>query len=141
MPVMNGLEATARIRQLGGPYASLPIIALTADAVAGIRERVLAAGMNDLLTKPYTPGDLQGIIGRHLRVGENATGSIAGPGTGRGTSPAGRVGKIDQLWGDDRRAAAAMIASARQGLEELSGQAVGALRAGDAAQLGFAAHK
>jgi signal transduction histidine kinase/DNA-binding response OmpR family regulator len=49
---MDGIEATKRIRKLGGDIASVPIIAITASAMAGDRERCLDAGMNDYLAKP-----------------------------------------------------------------------------------------
>jgi CheY-like chemotaxis protein len=69
MPVMDGFEATAVIRRMESRDRStprLPIIALTADAVEGDRERCLAAGMDDYLAKPFTQEGLRGILERWL---------------------------------------------------------------------------
>jgi len=52
MPEMDGMAATHEIRKLPGGAASVPIVALTAHALAGDKERFLAAGMSDYLTKP-----------------------------------------------------------------------------------------
>ena len=58
MPEMNGYEATAQIRLREGSGHRVPIIALTAEAVAGCRERCIESGMDDVITKPVTLQDL-----------------------------------------------------------------------------------
>jgi CheY-like chemotaxis protein len=52
MPEMDGIEATSIIRKLGNEYESIPIIALTANAVQGAKEMFLANGMNGFVSKP-----------------------------------------------------------------------------------------
>jgi CheY-like chemotaxis protein len=52
MPVMDGLEATRRIRATAGPNQQAPIIALTANAMQADKDACRAAGMNEVLTKP-----------------------------------------------------------------------------------------
>ena len=61
MPNLNGYDTTAAIRkgQAGGIYKHVPIIAMTASAMAGDRERCISAGMNDYITKPIKPDTLK----------------------------------------------------------------------------------
>jgi CheY-like chemotaxis protein len=73
LPVMDGYEATRRIRQLPG-LETLPIIALTANARHGDREICLQAGMNDYLAKPFKRTDLQQVLQRWLTFKPSATG-------------------------------------------------------------------
>jgi signal transduction histidine kinase/CheY-like chemotaxis protein/PAS domain-containing protein len=58
MPILDGVQATKRIRALPAPKSGVPIIALTANAMAGAAEEYLAAGMDDYLSKPLDPAAL-----------------------------------------------------------------------------------
>ena len=62
MPLVDGVEATHRIRGLDRPKCETPVIALTANAMAGDRERYLAAGMNAYVSKPIDLGELTAAI-------------------------------------------------------------------------------
>jgi signal transduction histidine kinase/CheY-like chemotaxis protein/ligand-binding sensor domain-containing protein len=66
MPVMDGLEATKAIRGLNPDVSRIPIIAVTANALAGEREKCLAAGMDDYVAKPISKEVLEHAIVRCL---------------------------------------------------------------------------
>jgi len=86
MPVMDGFAATTEIRrheQQRGRSRSLPIIAITANALQGDRESCLAAGMDDYLSKPFTQQALGQTIGRWItlpRVAPALDGPAEAPG-------------------------------------------------------------
>jgi signal transduction histidine kinase/CheY-like chemotaxis protein/HPt (histidine-containing phosphotransfer) domain-containing protein len=110
MPVMNGFQATALIRErerqaaaTGQPARRLPIVALTAHAVSGDRERCLAAGMDDYLSKPFARQDLAEVLRRWLPASvqssaetKPSTHPSPPPGTGMPAADDGQEACIDQ---------------------------------------------
>lgn len=70
MPGMDGLEATRRIRASASRMRDVPIIAMTAHAMAGDRERCLEAGMNDHIAKPVSSASLAAVLAKWLPASE-----------------------------------------------------------------------
>ena len=64
MPLLDGYEATAQIRETETPERRTPIVALTASAMQQDREKCLAAGMDDYLAKPVTRDALRSVLER-----------------------------------------------------------------------------
>ncbi|MDF1721415.1 MAG: response regulator [Minwuia sp.] len=77
MPDMDGFEATARIRALGGNRAAVPIVAVTANAMPEHREECLAKGMDDFIAKPFDKVELLQLVARWAVIGARATGGPA----------------------------------------------------------------
>ena len=67
MPILDGFEATKSIRALNDNKSGIPIIAITAYAMEGDREKCLSAGMDDHITKPITANVLTGLLERWLK--------------------------------------------------------------------------
>jgi CheY-like chemotaxis protein len=66
MPEVDGIAATKAIREKGGHFSEIIIIALSANAVTGAREMFIEAGMNDFLSKPIIINDLHKMILRYV---------------------------------------------------------------------------
>lgn len=66
MPEMDGIETTHKIRELESPNATQPIVALTANALSGMREMFLSEGLNDFMSKPIEPRQLNTVLGEWL---------------------------------------------------------------------------
>ncbi len=101
MPVMDGFATTALIRQRGAPAVRVPIVALTAHDAANYRDACLTAGMDDMLTKPYTLEECAQVVRRW---------SARTPGAASTSAPRDRLASVDaaavaslrRLRGDDR---------------------------------------
>ena len=92
MPEMDGIEATHHIRSMPDPVkASIPIIALTANALKGDSEKYLAAGMTDYLAKPFDEERLFRVISRNLSPTDIpvSTSAPAAPGHSPAANPTG----------------------------------------------------
>jgi PAS domain S-box-containing protein len=66
MPEMDGFEATEKLRKLNAHYANVPIVALTANAMEGDREKCLSVGMNDFIAKPIKIDQLRDVMDKWL---------------------------------------------------------------------------
>ena len=80
MPVMDGVTATREIRKLP-KGATLPIVAMTANAMAGDRDRCIEAGMNDHVAKPIDPDQLWATLRRWIKPLRDVTGLVSGHAT------------------------------------------------------------
>jgi len=79
MPEMDGMTATATIRKLPGKAAKIPIIALTANAMEGDRERYINAGMDDYVAKPIALPLLIAAMNRVMGASDQAAGGETAP--------------------------------------------------------------
>jgi CheY-like chemotaxis protein len=77
MPGMDGIEATRHIQALKGPASGIPVIALTANATNGDREKYLAAGMDGYVSKPVGASDLFAALADHLEPGSSPSAQSA----------------------------------------------------------------
>ncbi len=62
MPGMDGFTTTRKIRQLPAPYNEIPIVALTADAMQGDKEKCIESGMNDYISKPFRLEEIEAVL-------------------------------------------------------------------------------
>jgi CheY-like chemotaxis protein len=100
MPGMDGVEATKAIRALNGEgYKTVPIVALTANAVTGMREMFLENGFNDFVSKPIDLACLEGVLSRWLPEEKIKEGRLESPESAKGLS--GATENFDQAKAED----------------------------------------
>lgn len=102
MPVLDGYETTRRIRRLEGELANTPIIAMTANAMAGDREQCLEAGMDDYLTKPLLRSQLAAMLEHYLPAAPEESATATAP-TVLDES------RLQELFGEDTALAGEML--------------------------------
>lgn len=95
MPVMDGYEATAEIRQRP-EWQELPVIAMTASALASDREHDLACGMNDHIAKPLDIGSMFEILARWIRPAHPENSALAASAAAEAGLPA-RLRNVDVI--------------------------------------------
>ncbi len=94
MPEMNGFEASIEIRKRAG-LEKLPIVALTAHALAGYRERCVEAGMNDYIAKPIPAGGLERVLEQWTSPRLPAQSPAAPAATAEDAPPRAALGRVD----------------------------------------------
>ncbi len=101
MPVMDGVEAIRRIRATSENWRNLPVIALTADAMAGDRERLIGLGMSGYVSKPIDQAELLSTISRALGAAAPAAGVAVSrePSTDSGVNLDDLLADLDRLAG------------------------------------------
>jgi CheY-like chemotaxis protein len=122
MPELDGYDATARIRALEGARRRVPIVGMTANALAGERERCLAAGMDDYIAKPLREVDLTAVLGRRFKPAEAAQGVPRGVDRGvieelHRLTPAGGPSVVGDILVTFAQDAPAQLAALREALD------------------------
>jgi CheY-like chemotaxis protein len=95
MPEMDGVETVKIIRSMGGKYADLPIVALTANAIVGAREMFLANGFNDFLSKPIEVYKLNGILAKWIPKEKQQQSSLSAAQDTKGEEPVISIEGVD----------------------------------------------
>lgn len=142
MPEMDGFEASERIRMMEGVrIGSVPIIAVTADAMKGARERCLDSGMNDYISKPIDIEKLKDILCKWQLLESNAVDTLAKRPRTEASPLIVDWERIKMFTGDSDEETQELIAMFTFYAEQTLGDLKRALETNDAAAWEKAAHK
>jgi CheY-like chemotaxis protein/HPt (histidine-containing phosphotransfer) domain-containing protein len=140
MPGVDGFDATREIRRREEAGRRVPIVALTANALRGDRERCLAAGMDDYLAKPTDLDSLRETLERHATPAREGRAAGAAPGRGTTLVDADALSHLKALERDGPGFLAVLVREFDEGFRERLGDMQLAARESDGAGLRGAAH-
>ena len=142
MPVMDGLEATRRIRAAEAGGQRLPIVALTASAMKEQIDICKAAGMDDVLAKPIDRAKLEALLDRLVPAAGTRTGRhvVKPPGMNATNTPEISLARFREVTCGDAELARGLISSFAESGEHALGQVEAGLARGDFALVRRAAH-
>jgi PAS domain S-box-containing protein len=140
MPVLDGLEATRRIRAFGSAIHQPRIVALTANALKGDRERYLVAGMDDYIGKPVHLSTLQATLGALIGAAPSTAGVASNTTERKLIDHEALAAQLDVLGGGERARSLVLRLLSQEIARQIDGLAVAA-SAGDREALAASAHK
>jgi PAS domain S-box-containing protein len=138
MPEMDGYAATAEIRRREGTVKRTPVVAMTANALEGDRERCIAAGMDDYVSKPVKPEELAAVLGRFLS--DVSRGAADAPVVVNDTRPPVDLERLHAVMGDDPEEVCAIIGVYLEQMTHSIGRLDAAIASGDAPEVNTVAH-
>ncbi|PYS97301.1 MAG: hypothetical protein DMF65_11970 [Acidobacteria bacterium] len=138
MPEMDGYEATAEIRRREGEARHTPVVAMTANALEGDREKCIAAGMDDYISKPVRPEELARVLDTLLAdAGQNVEDGVALP---REISPPVDLERLRMAMGEDPEEVSDILSVYLKQMTESLERLNAAIKSGDAGQVDLIAH-
>jgi CheY-like chemotaxis protein len=138
MPEMDGYEATAEIRRMEGATKRTPIVAMTAHALAGDREKSIAVGMDDHVTKPVKPEELGRVLERFFAVESQNISTDDVP--AKESNPPVDMDRLHQALGDDPEEILEILTIYRDQMTEGLIGLDAAINSGNASEVNMIAH-
>ncbi|HXG83232.1 MAG TPA: response regulator [Pyrinomonadaceae bacterium] len=141
MPEMDGYEATAEIRRREGDSKHTPIIAMTAHALEGEREKCLAAGMDDYISKPVKVKELEKMLANWLAVSSALAKETVSPGKQeKSAAPPVDMERLVSVIGDDPQEVREILDLYLEQMEKNLKTLSAAVKSGDAGEIDLIAH-
>jgi two-component system sensor histidine kinase/response regulator len=138
MPEMDGYEATAEIRRREGGAKHTPVVAMTAHVLEGDREKCLAAGMDDYVSKPVKPEELAKVLDRLLA--DAGGGAEAGAAAPPPAAPPVDMERFYQAMGEDPAEVSDILGVYLEQMYESLERLNAAIESGDAEEVDLIAH-